>query len=318
MTVPIPGAPLSAMPRSLPFRSPRLLLLPNHAMRARRCPRMIAVLWLWEALLGAALAWPFAAIVRAAYGSHPRGDEVLWEPGALPLLDLLMRRLPMLGSLFAHAAIVVLFALVFGLLPLAATLVCVGFTTPDRKPPSIITCFQRAVPALGPLLVLLVITLAFQASLVAASLTGAGLADRGFQRALGEVMADCLAFVIAFAGLFAVAVAGVLEDIARAAVIRYGSGAAEGLRTAWSTMARAPLALTWSWGWRSLASLVPVAFGVLLAGRLGGRGGTGLIVLFGIHQLIVASRAALRVSWLAKATRAVDATGAAPQRLSDR
>jgi hypothetical protein len=303
------GSLASVIPRPFPFRSERLFLLPNHAMRARRCPRLVAALWVWEAALGAALAWPFASIVRAAYGTHPRGDEVLWEPGGLPLLDLLTRRLPVAGSLVAHVALIVLFTLVFGLLPLGACLVCVGFTTPDRKPPSLSICIQKAVPAMTPLFGLLLLTLAFQASLVVAFLTGAGLAAEGFQRSLGDVKADCLAALVAVLGLAAIAFAGVVEDVARAAVVRFGVGALEGLRTSLSTVWRVPGRIVWSWAWRNLAALVPVAFGVLLAGRLGGRGGAGLVVLFVIHQLIIAVRAALRVSWLAKAMRAVDARG---------
>jgi hypothetical protein len=299
------------IPRPFPFRAERLFLLPNHAMRARRCAKIIGALWVWEAGLGAALTWPLAAIVHTAYGTHPRGDEVLWEPGGLPLLDLFMRRLPALGSLFAHTATIVLFALVVGLLPLGASLVCIGFTTPDRKPPTLATCIQKAVPAMGPLLLLLALTLAFQASLVIASLTGAGLASQGFQRALGDVEADCFAVLIALVGLAAMALAGIVHDVARAAVVRFGVSGLEGLRVALSTVWGAPARIVWSWAWRSLASLVPVAFGVLLAGRLGGRGGTGLIALFVIHQLIVAVRAALRLSWLARAMRAVDARGRA-------
>jgi hypothetical protein len=87
-----------------------LLALPNDAMRARRCSGPILVLWVWEATLGAALAWPFASIVASAYGAHPRADGVLWDAGALPLLDLLTRRMPELGSLVAHAATLTLLA----------------------------------------------------------------------------------------------------------------------------------------------------------------------------------------------------------------
>lgn len=299
----------SAMPRPIPLRSERLLLLPNHAMRARRTPRAILALWAWEAALGAVLAWPFAAIVRTAYGTHPRGDEVLWDLGGLPLLDLLVRRLPVLAPLVAHAAAVVLFAMIAGLLPLAAILVGVAFTTPDRKPPSLKTALQAGIPSLGPFLVLLVTTLVLEASLLAAALVGAGLASEGFERKLGEVGADVLGGAVLLVGVGTIAIAGVVEDVARAAVVRFGIGAGAALRTALGALRQAPLALLWSWGWRGLASLVPVAFGVLLAGRLGGRGGSGLLVLFGLHQLIVLVRAALRVSWLAKAMRVVDARG---------
>jgi hypothetical protein len=309
-------SPNEATSRALPrlpaaLRTERLLLLPNHAMRARRCPKAILALWAWESALGAALTWPVAALVRGAYGSHPLGDAVLWEPGGLPLLDLLVRRRPALGALFAHTASVLLFAVVCGLLPLGAVLVSIGFTTPDRKAPSLRGALQSAIPAMGSFGVLLGTTLALEGSLLAATLVAAGLADQGFERKLGEVGAALVALAIGLLGLALVAIVGVIQDLARAAAVRYGSGAGQALRTALKTFADAAAPLVWSWAWRELASIVPVAFGALLASRLGGKRGIDLIVLLSIHQLIVAVRAALRVSWLAKAMRSVDAVGPA-------
>jgi hypothetical protein len=290
--------------------SSTLVLLPNHAMRARRCLRPLAAVWAWDAALGAALAWPFAAIVRAAYGTHPRADSVLWDPGGLPLLDLLVRRLPSMGALFAHAAVVTILALVLGLFPSAALLVCLGFATPDRRTPRFRKAMPLAVVAFGPFALLLLGTLVLQASIVAAAATAASLADQGFAPKYGEVTADGIALLLLGAGLATAAFAGVVQDTARAAIVRFGMGTGSALLAAWTTVRRAPLALAWSWGWRGLASLVPVAFGALLAGRVAGRGGAALAALFVIHQLVVAVRVALRASWLASAMRAVDAGSA--------
>jgi len=284
-----------------------LRLLPNHAMRARRCVAPVAALWAWDAALGAALAWPFVSIVRAAYGAHPHADGVLWDPGALPLLDLLVRRLPALGSLIAHSAVVTIFALALGLLPSAAILVCVGFATRDAKTPGLRRALPLAVAATGPFALLLVITLVLQGTIVAAAATAASLANQGVSPKYGDIWAQTIALVVLAAGLLATAFAGVVEDVARASVVRFGVGAGAALRAALTTVRRAPLTLFWSWAWRALSSLVPVAFGALLAGRVGGRGGTALVVLGVIHQLVIAVRAALRASWLARAMRAVDA-----------
>ena len=57
----------------------------------------------------------------------------------------------------------------------------------------------------------------------------------------------------------------------------------------------------------ALASLAPIFAAAWVAGRLGGRGGLALLVVFALHQLGVAARVALRTSWLARALRAVDA-----------
>jgi hypothetical protein len=283
-----------------------LVLLPNHAMRARRCLVPVAAIWAWDVALGAAMAWPAAAMVRSAYGTHPRGDAVLWDPGSLPLLDLLVRNLPSSGALIAHAAVVTLFAIVVGLVPAAALLFCLGFATSDKKPPHLRSAMRAGAGAFPPFALLLVITLVFQGSIVAATATAASLAEEGFSPKYGEITADVIALLLLAVGLLAAALAGIVQDAARAAVVRFGVGAGLALRAAFKTVARHPLRLFWSWAWRAFAALVPMAFGALLAGRVGARGGAALVALFVIHQLVVAVRVALRASWLARTMRAVD------------
>jgi hypothetical protein len=283
-----------------------LVLLPNHAMRARRCLVPVAAIWAWDLALGAAMAWPVAAIVRSAYGTHPRADAVLWDPGALPLLDLIVRSLHSSGALIAHAAVVMIFALVVGLVPAAALLFCLGFATSDKKPPRFRNAMRAGAGAFPPFALLLVITLVLQGSIVAATATAASLAEEGFAPKYGEITADVLALLLLAVGLLAAAFAGIVQDAARAAVVRFGLGAGLALRAALKTVGRHPLRLCWSWAWRALAALVPMAFGALLAGRVGARGGAALLALFVIHQLVIAVRVALRASWLASAMRAVD------------
>lgn len=50
--------------------------------------RLALVPYVFDALLGAILAWPVYGVVRAAYGGHPRGDAVLFE-GDLELAELI-------------------------------------------------------------------------------------------------------------------------------------------------------------------------------------------------------------------------------------
>jgi hypothetical protein len=120
-----------------------------------------------------------------------------------------------------------------------------------------------------------------------------------------------LAGGVGLVGLALVVLVGIVQDLARASAVRFAFGASEALRTALRTFAGGKARITWSWTWRALAASVPIAFGILLAGRLGGRRGAVLYVLLGIHQLIVGVRAALRVSWLSSAMRSVDAKGKA-------
>jgi hypothetical protein len=301
------ASPDATLPYPLSSGREPLRVLPNQAMRARRCPKAIAALWAWEAMFGAALAWPFAAIVGSAYGSHPRADGVLWEPGGLALLDLVTRRQSTLGSLVAHVTTLVLLAVVLGLLPASALFACLGFTTPDRKPPTLADALLVAIPAFCPSAVLFATAAVFEVSLGAAAWAGARLASEGFERTLGDVAADGIALSLIVACAAVAAIAGVLQEVGRAAVVRFRVGAREGLHTALRALAMAPTALLWSWAWRALASVAPVAFGGFLAGRLGGRGGSSLAVLLVLHQLIILARTALRASWFARAMRAADA-----------
>ncbi len=283
--------------------------LPNDAIRARRCWQWILGVWAWEALLGAALAWPFASIARSAYGAHPRGDAVLWDDGALPLLDLVLRRRPALGALIAHGVTVTLFAAALGLVLSAALLAGLAFTMRDRRALSSLAAVQAAMAAFVPFAILLAVTLAFQGSLVLSAVTLARLASEGFAPTLGSMKADLVGLLLLGLGLLLVACAGVTQDLARAAVVRFGAGAGGALRLAVRTVTPRVLALSWSWGWRALASVVPVAFGAFVAERIGGRGGKALAALFAVHQAVIGTRVALRASWLAKAMRVVDQVG---------
>jgi hypothetical protein len=289
------------------LRAPRMWLVPNHAMRARRCKAAIVTLWAWEAALGLLLSWPFAAVVRSAYGQHPEGDGVLWEPGGLTLLDLLVRRRPGLGPLFAHVATIIFFAFVLGLIPLAMSLASLAFSTHDRRAPSLRSAFQLAVFAMGPFVVLELLTLALQGGVAIASMAGADIVESGFERSMGEVRASLLAGSVLVLALAAAIILGILQDLARAAVIRFGFDSRQSLRKALAAFALEPARILWSWTWRALTSLVPIAFGALLAGAIGGKGGIALVVLLFIHQLAIGTRAALRVSFLARAMRLVDA-----------
>jgi hypothetical protein len=202
-----------------------------------------------------------------------------------------------------------LFAAIAGLIPSAALLACIAFKTRDRRVPLGRVAVQTAASAFVPCAILLAVTLVLQGSLVASVATLAGLANEGFLPTLGDVKADLVEVSLLVVGLLLTALVGVTQDLARASVVRFSAGAADALRLAVRVVRPAPLRLFWSWGWRAVAGLVPVAFGALLAGRIGGRGGTALVTLFAIHQVIVAVRVAFRASWLAKAMRVVDRAG---------
>src|SRR5260221_8918144 len=97
-----------------------------------------------------------------------------------------------------------------------------------------------------------------------------------------------------------------MHDLARRAVVRFRLSAFRALALATRSFRRTPASLCWSWGWRALVSLAPVAAAAALAEGIGGRGGIALVVLALVHQAVVLARVALRASWLARAVRVVD------------
>ncbi len=294
--------------RASPLRDEgELVLLANHAMRARRRPWAIVGVWAWQGVFALMTAWPAASLVESFYGRHPRGDAPLWEAGALPLLDLGAHVWRTRSALTTHAATLMSLAIVLGLFPAAALLASIGYTTRDLHAPPLGRLVARAYQASRPMVLVFACTTLAQLSLALVGLKCAFVLDDLAYDRLGEAKAEQLGMMGAAIFVAAAAAAGLLQDLARAAIVRFRVGGLAAMRLAWSTFRRAPVALFWSWGWRALASLVPLAFGALVAERMGGQGGLALLALAALHQVIALSRVALRASWLARALRGVDA-----------
>jgi hypothetical protein len=283
----------------------KLLLMTNTAMRARRRPRALLVVVVWQALCGLFIAWPFAALVRDAYGHHPRGDAVLFDPEGLALADLAMRG-DGVGAAFASAPLVLALSAVVGLVPMAALVVSIGHATLDRGAPSTRAAFERAIEAFGPLVRLLASFGVVQLALLALGIALATLTSTSLTGRLDDAAADLAGGMVFGAFVFAAGCVGVVHDVARCAAIRYRSGALDAIAKARRAMRPGPARVVWSWAWRGAAGLVAVVVAGLVAHRLGGRLGWHVLALAIVHQSVVAWRTALRASWLARALRLVD------------
>jgi hypothetical protein len=292
-----------------PDPSTDLVLLANDAMRARRVPGRIALLWLWELFIALVVTWPIVAMVSSVYGRHPQGDGPLWNRGAHELLDLWAHTAAARAPIIVQAALVFATTSLVGLIPTGMLLASIGYTTRSLRPPPLHEAMARALAAFRPMAAMLIFgTLAQGAVLGAFAWLGSRLAS-GLDARYGEAPAEQLGLAAAAVGLAAAAVVGVTLDLSRAAAIRFRAPALHALGLGWRAFRATPATLCWSWAWRGLAAAVPIVFGSLVAERLGGRGGTPLLALTLVHQAIVLSRAALRTSWLAKALRTVDAAG---------
>jgi hypothetical protein len=281
-----------------------LVLLPNDAMRARRRPLAILALYLWESALALLWAWPAASVARAAYGDHPRGDAPLWNPGGFELLDLLdrgRRAAPTLGML---AFLVGVTAAILGLLPIGGLLASIAFATRERRGPPFQQALARGLRAFPSFLLLLVVVRVAQGILVGAGAALSKGISGWLEASAGEARATQLGWLALFLFMLLAWALGVIQDLARAAVVRFRVRGLRALLIGFSTFRRS--LVFWSWIWRAGAALVTVAIGALSATRLGGSGGLSLFCLFVVHQGVVGARVALQASWLARAMRAVD------------
>jgi hypothetical protein len=296
------------VPSSAPPSRERLVLLANESMRARRRVGAIAAVYLWHLAAGALLAAPVASVVRVTWSNHPDGDGPLFADGGLELLEMVMRPDRAGAALSSHVALISVVLWVLSVVPLSFLLFAIAHTTVDLRAPRAKQLLPRVVQTVIPMLALLGL-----ATVVSLVLGGLGLwlgsvAMTKLEAWLGEARGDQLGVLVGLALLAPAASVGVVHDLARAAVVRFRVGPLEGARIGAKTFARHPARLLWSWLWRALAALVPALAMAFVAIRLGGRLGIVLLVLFVLHQLVVASRVALRASWLARALRAVDAS----------
>jgi hypothetical protein len=283
-----------------------VVALPGSSIRARSRPWAVIGVWAWESAVSVLGSVPAVALVRAAYGRHPEGDAPLWDPGALPLLGLLSREANGVRAATTSAAFVLLLASVAGLVPMAALMVSMSRATRDGRAIGGPRTLEGALRAFRPLALLLAMLSLAQGAVVAVALLLGEGTQSWASRSLGEALAQQTAIGIGAVLLVPAVALGLVHDLARAAVIRFGVGTMSALTAGTRALWRAPIAVSWSWGWRALASVVPIVAVSLLADRIGGRGGVALVVLAAIHQSVILSRVALRASWLAKAMRTVE------------
>jgi hypothetical protein len=287
-------------------RSPdELVLLTPRAMSARRHPRAIAAMWVWQTVLALLVSGPTAGLARAAWRGDD-GDAPLWAPGGHALLDWLWHDAHGLRASVSGAEIVLGLGAIAGLVPMAAMMITLTYATRDRKAAGFVRSVAGGLRAFPSMLLLLVLAGLLQGLVVGAGGLLAYLIEGWAHEGMGEARAEQIAGVVFVVFLGMGSAVGVVHDLARAAIIRFKVGGLRAFALGARTFRLSPVSLWWSWAWRSLASITPVLATAAVAGRLGGRGGLGLAFLFLFHQSVVVTRVALRTSWLARALRGVD------------
>jgi hypothetical protein len=283
-----------------------LVLLTTGAIRARRHPWALAGLWGWQTVLAVGVSWPATSLVRAVYGSGPRGDATLWDAGGHAMLDFLWHGARGITPVAATGEFVLIVGAVAGLMPMAAAMFAMAYATRDSPAAGFVRSVAGALRAMPSLLLLLVVVGLMQAIAAGIGFVLAETVEAWAHTGLGEARAQRMGIGVGLVFVALVSGLGVMHDLARAVVVRSRTSALRALVLGAQTFGRAPLPIWWSWAWRALLSLAPVLAAAALAARIGGRGGVALLLLAFLHQGVVLSRVALRASWLAEALRSVD------------
>jgi hypothetical protein len=283
-----------------------LLLRPRGARRARTHPWIIAGLWMWQTALALGVAIPAATLVARVYGTHPRGDAPLWDPGGLALLDFLSREGRALSPVAAIAEMTLVVGAVGGLVPAAAAMMAIARVPRHRASTTLSQTLSAAFWAMPAFSFLLVVFGVTQALTLVVGYGATQLVEAWTSQGLGAVRAARLGIATGIVFVLLASGLGVVHDLARAAVVCARARGARAIVLGVRSFGAAPLPLWWSWAWRWIAAAVPVAAVASLAGSVGGRGGAALALIAMLHQGVVLARVSLHTSWLARALRAID------------
>lgn len=286
----------------------RLVLLANDSMRARHRPFAVLALALYQAALATLLAWPIARTVGATFGRNPHGDAALFEDGGYALVDWLRNSEDGLAALTSLALPLFVVGALVGLIPIIALFASIAHTTPDLRTPRARHLAPYVATTFAPMAALLVLSGALKILVIMLAAAVFGAVESSLSARMSEARADEIALACAALIALLVPFADVVQDMARAALVRYRVNFGQSLRIALRSFVRTPLRTSFSYGWRSAAGWVPVLLVAPLATQFGGRPGLALGALFVLHQSVILARVALRASWFAKALRLVDAT----------
>jgi hypothetical protein len=278
--------------------------LARDTIRARRRPGVIAAVFGVRLLGAGAVAMPLgAAVLGTGITRWPGGDAVLWEPGGGMLGELVWNHPEVFIAALRASGWLALLAAGLGVL-LVVTLM-VALSHAGRLGWSWLA--SRTMEHLGSFVALAVITLLAQGAVVVAAFLVALGVHRSLVERWTDMSSDLASLgVLGLAGLVALGL-GILEDVARAVVVRARVGLRQALPAA--------LGIARAHAWSILGAYLPRAlFGLALLI------GAATVVLFvGLEHpdawrvgaaLVVQQAAAfgllwLRASWLARALACV-------------
>jgi hypothetical protein len=251
-------------------------------------------------LVGAfVLAYP-AARTLGAFGpmASPEADQALFEPGGYHLLEALRLAGHAVPASVESAAVLLSAVGILGLVPLAlaqASLAAPGGTPADWG--------ARAAAVLPRLLVLGGGTMLARAGLVIGGLVAVGAASTLGEGARDERVPVALGAAVLAPLLSLWLLLGIVQDLARASVVRLDATVGDGLSRALTTLRERPAAVLGAYALLTLAGGSAVGLAAWAAGALDvSRPGSARVWgAFAAHQSAVLALVVLRVAWLGRA-----------------
>jgi hypothetical protein len=264
---------------------------------AARRLALVGAVYLVHLTFALAVAWPLARLVADPVAKHPRGDLVLFEPGALFLSETLRLGRFALADVAEGMSFGVLAGLYLGLLPLAALLFALAreqmLTTPMLAGAAV-----RFFAPFSLLLGLSLVTAAFAGGIVLA--IGA-LLENELRAAFGERGSDIAEAGFRVAALVAAWIVGVVQDLARAALVTRDTTVLGAIRSGIETFRAWPAEAFGGWALRGLAALLLVTVAARLTTHIGVETGPSFATVASLHQLVAFALVFLRADWLALA-----------------
>lgn len=279
---------------------------PDSEISVRGRARAIALVWLFRGVVAFAVSYPVARILAAEATAFPLGDAVLFETGGFHLLEVLRTGRQEIAASMQAAAVLGILAALAGLIPLAALMVALNYRPSSRK---IVPWIARTLACL-PRFTLLsgIIVLSQAIGLCIVALASVKISD-ALTATLSDQAADWIAAAALVIGTLGVAFLGIVEDLARASVVRCRRRALEAMKDAASLVVRLPLRVLAAW---SLPAAISVGIIVVVAALVGALhverdGAWRTFAVFLLHQGAVLALVVSRAVWLARALRFVAA-----------
>lgn len=269
--------------------------------------RALMILCLYRAAAATIVGYPIARTLGSLGPTAlPDGDVSLFAPSGMQLLEALRFGARAIPASVESGSIVAIVLATVGLFPLAVALTALENPRATRGQLS-----SAAADRLPSFLFLSGATLLSQAVLAmttALVVTGvSGLTD-SFRN---ERTADLVPLLLGVIGLLAVLAVGVVQDVARAAVIRHGVRGIDSIRIAGTTLVATPRAVFGAFAGPMVATAFVVAAAAALTSACDvSRPGAWRIASVAlVHQLAVVAIVALRLRALGAALTLVDPHG---------